>query len=148
MLNKILIAVFVALFTVIMVEVGYLIFYKPEPLSNRATLNAASVTSSFTFPFGSSIFDFLNAFDTGILQSAVVTADFEGQIVKVINKPGKEGTVEYEEGLLLRPLNQPRTQKNTRSMLFRKTDLPVIKVYTNLFIFRREIKFDDLKAGD
>jgi hypothetical protein len=148
MLNKVLVPIFIALCVVVVIEVGYLVIYKSHLLPGNLALNKAMVVPSGAPLFRGAVVAFFKPFEGGILKSAVVTANLEGRVVEVINEPGVEAVLQYEKGLLISPLNQPSTPKNTRSVFFRKTDIPVVKVYEKFLVFRKEIKLEELRVGD
>ena len=134
MLNRILISVSIALFTITIIEIGYLFFYKSPANTSTNSINSSSI-------------EYLSSYSGNILTSAIVTAEFEGIIVNILNKPGTRNSVQIENGLVLEPINKTGNQTRN-SILFRKTDLPALKVYEKFFFIERRINFSDLKKGD
>ena len=143
MLNRILISLFITLFAVTMIEVGYLFFYKPSSQTN----NLKNVNNNFPSNINYFVFNYLNSFSRDILVSALVTSQFQGTIVKVLDRPGTENSIQYEKGLILKPVNQPGSEVQNY-LLFRKTDLSALKIYQKILVIEREISFSDLKIGN
>lgn len=141
MLKKWLVVLSTILLAMLVLEIGYLIFFKPSSLGKIEENPGKAINAN--------VIGFLRNFDDrSTLYSAVVSTNFRGRVFEVVDKPGAYQGVVYDKRIDLEPLDESKKQFIT-SIFFRKTDLPALNVYDRVIgNIKKKIKFTDLKKGD
>lgn len=161
-INKILRFTFLLLIIIIILEIGFYIFYqnrfsinqqsREENHENPSLSNIAITLTHSQLPtpgqnlLGKSI---INSYQKGLVTSSILNNEYEGIIKELVQEHGKVWIIEsnYEYDIKLTLLSK-KDNISIFPFYYNKNDLSKIELVNLVNSDEKTIKFDDLKKGD
>jgi hypothetical protein len=149
--NKLLTAVFVVLFIVLLGEVGYLLYSsrqsaaenQPAPVSGQVNVPTSSIERNGTQAIKDNVLNYIAVANEGVLKTATLISHFEGKIIELDNKIDDPSAENFK-------IRFQAENGSINGFIYNKNE-----VSQKLSVFRSlkdgqsdPITIDDLKVGD